>query len=462
MIDADLRRPALHKVFRIETASGLADGLDPAGDKPRSSCRQVTPTLSLAAGGPAHRRSDGGPDSPNACGRLIDEAREMFDWVIIDTPPLDAAAGREPAGVDGRCRGARGQSRIDAARDGQARDGGDRPITGSSASCSTSATVGAHGGYDGYGYDYSAPVPQDARRRESAKCSAITRVLTVRSVGAGRLRDLLIVAAIASAAFVRFGGDAPEFIALTTAFVKFLVVAAVLQACLYYADLYNLRRSPTAASCSSGSCRRSRRPRSSWRALYYWFPSLDHRPRRVRRRGAGSRRRDSGWRLLFEWLSRNMRPRERLLLVGTSAAAVDLARELFERRHELGVEIVGFVDPDPARVGAPVLNPGVIGTIEDIPSIVRARGVDRVVVSLADARGKLPMDKLLEMKLDGVTFDHLASVYEEYTGKIAVENLRPSWLIFSPGFRKTRLLSATKRLLDIVDRRRRPGARAAR
>ena len=115
--------------------------------------------------------------------------------------------------------------------------------------------------------------------------------------------------------------------------------------------------------------------------------------------------------------------------------------------HELGVEIVGFVDPDPRAVGAPVINPGVIGTIEDIPSIVRARDVDRVVVSLADARGRLPMDKLLEMKLDGVTFDHLASVYEEYTGKIAVENLRPSWLIFSSGFKKSALLSAGKRLL---------------
>ena len=57
-------------------------------------------------------------------------------------------------------------------------------------------------------------------------------------------------------------------------------------------------------------------------------------------------------------------------------------------------------------------------------------------MSLADARGKLPMDKLLEMKLKGVTFDHLASVYEEYTGKIAVENLRPSWLIFSSGFQE--------------------------
>ena len=71
---------------------------------------------------------------------------------------------------------------------------------------------------------------------------------------------------------------------------------------------------------------------------------------------------------------------------------------------------------------------------------MRARRVDRVVVSLSDARGKLNMDELLAMKLkQGVRFDHLASVYEDYTGKIAVENLRPSWMIFSDGFRKTHL-----------------------
>jgi exopolysaccharide biosynthesis polyprenyl glycosylphosphotransferase len=61
------------------------------------------------------------------------------------------------------------------------------------------------------------------------------------------------------------------------------------------------------------------------------------------------------------------------------------------------------------------------------------------------------MEQLLEMKLnDGVRFDHLASVYEDYTGKIAVENLRPSWLIFSEGFRKTRLLAAAKRTADLL------------
>ena len=60
------------------------------------------------------------------------------------------------------------------------------------------------------------------------------------------------------------------------------------------------------------------------------------------------------------------------------------------------------------------------------------------------------MDQLLAMKLAGVTFDHLASVYEEYTGKIAVENLRPSWLIFSSGFQDTRARRAGKRAIDLI------------
>ncbi len=83
--------------------------------------------------------------------------------------------------------------------------------------------------------------------------------------------------------------------------------------------------------------------------LYFWFPAL------IIGRGVfliaaflviGL---VSGWRWLFEWVSGQLAPRERLLLVGTTAPAVALARELFERRHELGVEIVGFVEPDPAR-----------------------------------------------------------------------------------------------------------------
>ena len=154
------------------------------------------------------------------------------------------------------------------------------------------------------------------------------------------------------------------------------------------------------------------------------------------------------WRFVFGWVTVQVGPRERLLLVGKNASALALARELHERT-EAGVRIVGYVDLD-ANGGGAMGQLDFLGTVEDIPALVRARGVDRVVVSLVDARGKLPMDKLLEMKLDGVRFDHFASVYEEYTGKIAVENLRPSWLIFSAGFKKTRRLLALKRAVDIA------------
>ena len=97
-----------------------------------------------------------------------------------------------------------------------------------------------------------------------------------------------------------------------------------------------------------------------------------------------------------------------------------------------------------------MINPGVVGTIDDIPALAAAMRVDRVVVGLPDERGALPMDRLLDVRMrTGVMFDHLASVYGS-TGKIALENLRPSWLVFSTGFRKTRALMAASASVDVV------------
>jgi sugar transferase (PEP-CTERM system associated) len=274
--------------------------------------------------------------------------------------------------------------------------------------------------------------------------------ITRRSLALVVFETVLIILAVALGAYLRLGNGAWDLLFHEQGLEKALLIAFVCQVCLYYADLYELRVASDRRELFIGIVQALSATSFLLAAIYFWSPRF------VIGRGVFMVSSTlvllfvAGWRLVFEWLSRRVAPRERLLLVGTGPAAVSLSRELFQRRQELGVEIVGFVDPDPARVGAPVINPGVIGTIEDIPSIVRARGVDRVVVSLADARGRLPMDKLLEMKLDGVTFDHLASVYEELTGKIAVENLRPSWLIFSEGFKKTRLLQSAKRLTDLV------------
>ncbi len=272
---------------------------------------------------------------------------------------------------------------------------------------------------------------------------------TVRSVVLVACEAVLIVCAVTLGAWVRLGGWTWDVMLHDNGLRNALIIAGVTQGSLYYLDLYDLRLLSDRRELFIRIIQALGAASFMLAALYFWIPTL------VIGRGVFMIAASlvvilvTAWRVAFEWLSRRG-PRERLLLVGTNPAAIDLAREIWERRHQLGVEIVGFVDSDPARVGTPVINPGVIGTIEDIPSIVRARAVDRVVVSLADARGKLPMDKLLEMKMDGVAFDHLPSVYEAYTGKIAVENLRPSWLIFSNGFKKSRLSAAIKRLMDVV------------
>jgi sugar transferase (PEP-CTERM system associated) len=233
--------------------------------------------------------------------------------------------------------------------------------------------------------------------------------------------------------------------------LRVLLIVVVCQVCLHYADLYDLRTIVDTRDLLVRLLQALGATSLILAVIYFWLPDW------VIGRGVFLYAAVLiislilAWRLFFSWLTKRAAPRERLLLVGTNAASIALARELFERRQELGVEIVGFVDPDPSRVGAAVINPGVIGTIDDIPSLVQRLNVDRVVVSLSDARGRLPMDRLLDIRVqNGVNFDHLASVYEEYTGKIAVENLRPSWFIFADGFRKTHVSVAIKRTFDVT------------
>lgn len=278
---------------------------------------------------------------------------------------------------------------------------------------------------------------------------AILRGVTWRSLLLTGAESAVIVAAVGVAAYIRLGSDAARYFERDHLLLKGLLIAAVCQVCLYYNDLYDLRAVGDRTELIIRILNALGVAVLVLGLIYYWFPDM------VIGRGVAMIAAVLiivlvvGWRVCFDWFSRRVGPRERLLLIGTNAAAVSLARELLERK-DLGIEIVGFIDPDPAKVGLPLLNPGIVGTLEDIPEVARTRAVDRVVVSLADARGKLPMDKLLEMKLRGVSFDHLASVYEEYTGKIAVENLRPSWLIFSSGFRKSRWLIGAKRAFDFV------------
>lgn len=86
LIDADLRKPSLHTMFRVSGTPGLSDGLnDTAGRK--LPLRQISSRLTLLAAGTPTGDPMAGLTSPRMR-RIIDEARASFDWVIIDTSPI--------------------------------------------------------------------------------------------------------------------------------------------------------------------------------------------------------------------------------------------------------------------------------------------------------------------------------------------------------------------------------------
>ena len=70
-----------------------------------------------------------------------------------------------------------------------------------------------------------------------------------------------------------------------------------------------------------------------------------------------------------------------------------------------------------------------LGAAADLPRIVEAYDIGRIVVGLAYCRGQLPIDELLQAKLTGVRVEDAATTYDALPWEILVDNLKPSWLI---------------------------------
>ena len=92
----------------------------------------------------------------------------------------------------------------------------------------------------------------------------------------------------------------------------------------------------------------------------------------------------------------------------------------------------------------------IIGNFKQISSICRTCQIDRVIVALDERRGSLPLDQLLSCRLKGIHVDDGISFSENLSGKLSVENLYPSAIIFSSGFRGVMVFKDVKRCVDLL------------
>ena len=77
--------------------------------------------------------------------------------------------------------------------------------------------------------------------------------------------------------------------------------------------------------------------------------------------------------------------------------------------------------------------------------IAKELGVDEIVVAMDDRRREFPVRELLDCRLNGVEVIDIVNFLERETGRVHLDVLNPSWIIFAEGFRRDALRQATKR-----------------
>jgi sugar transferase (PEP-CTERM system associated) len=266
------------------------------------------------------------------------------------------------------------------------------------------------------------------------------------------LEGMLILFAILFGIKLRFWNDPVAFRIYTELpdfAVQALTVVLCLQVCFYYNELYATNEvwHPSEHLIRLGQAMGAACLLLGF--LYFLFPSL------VIGRGvflialglaAAS---VIGARMFVNFAWRNTIPPENVLIFGTGKLASDVAREI-RGRDDLNIRVMGFVETDKeSSTPSELFGWPVLGKVDRLEQIVESEPVGRIIVALHDLRGALPVRELLRLRTRGIRVEEAYSTLSALTGRIALENVRPSWLIFSGGFRRTPFTIFLKRVIDL-------------
>jgi sugar transferase (PEP-CTERM system associated) len=149
-----------------------------------------------------------------------------------------------------------------------------------------------------------------------------------------------------------------------------------------------------------------------------------------------------GWRLGYGWLVQLPILVERVYVLGTGERARRVVLGL-RQNPDIGVEIASWT----GKLEGAVTRESVAAHLMEV---VKKQKVHRVIVAMPDRRGTIPMPELLELRMQGVKIEEATSWLEKISGKIEVDNLYPSWLVFGEGFHRSTAFMVVRRLISIT------------
>jgi len=249
----------------------------------------------------------------------------------------------------------------------------------------------------------------------------------IRSVALFCGEAVVVCASFLLAAFLRFGPDSYLVLDFENGFLKILGVTVLALLTGYYFDLYSPERMNSDHELFFRILIVLGTLSFAISLLSYIFPDFIL--------GRGTYPLGTvflafalvGWRQAYALVMRSSRLRERVYVLGEGPRASKLVNAL-RSRSDLAMNVVGWS----GALGAGDMSREELG--EKLLTLVNKERIHRVIVALSDRRGRMPTRELLHLRLHGVRVEDAGALLERASGKIEVDSLHPSALIFADGF----------------------------
>ncbi len=309
----------------------------------------------------------------------------------------------------------------------------------------------------------------------------ISRYLTLRSLVLLVLDVAVLSWGTALAVYLRLG-HTPAYTFSADGFgYAVAVVVLVHMVAMYYHELYALRGSVGVRSLGANVAQSVAISSALLWVLYYMVPEIAI--------GRGIFLINmlllppllTGSRMIYLWMGNRQALQQRVVVIGEPDQVREVVRRLSgEQAYQLvgvllsGPPVTREADPDdsswqiqdaeaenahaetdfndpldpdhpPNTLGVPVLGP-----MDSLRELSERHRVDGVIVAMRERRGRLPLEDLLYLKLLGVQVEQQAAFLERATGRVPVDGLPPSDLVFAEGFRRIHLYQRLKIAPDAI------------
>jgi sugar transferase (PEP-CTERM system associated) len=234
-------------------------------------------------------------------------------------------------------------------------------------------------------------------------------------------------------------------------FFKAAIVALVCQACLYYNDLYDLNSMKGYNELAVKLLQALGMASILLAAIYLFFPATVI--------GYGIFALGVcfimffviSWRFVYTFILNKGLFNKKIILLGSGQLAMNIVEEIREKR-DCGYTIKAVIKGSGDDIEGFFINGlcNLTNKCEGLCDIAKKMDITKVIVAIDEKRGNFPTNELLACRTSGIDIIEGSTFYEMLTGKLIVEQIKPGWLIYSQGFKKSLTRRILKRSIDLI------------